>query len=268
MLTMSWFPQLLCWFSMIHNIPVGTFYCRFSCEQFLMQLLEHLTETVNVANPHPPPHMRRIQISDFPRGFVTWLLGNKTTEVASRLPRKIFHHSSGRVTTRVNKKQEVALSRGRGQMGIINILPSKQVKVARIYQMPLLKAFIQVGQFHHHASKTVFHQWYSNTNPSGAVHQTTGCPPFYLNFPDHRKDPQSTKNECKLDSGFDALLQKDCKSGSRWGQAANHNSNPSHKPNPNCNLGQGVKYHIILISVCLWRNCFQVFLVCLPHGAI
>lgn len=66
MLTMSWFPQLLCWFSMIHNIPVGTFYCRLSCEQFLMQLLEHLTETVHVANPHPPPHMRRIHISVFP----------------------------------------------------------------------------------------------------------------------------------------------------------------------------------------------------------
>lgn len=177
MLMMSWFPQLLCWFSMIHNIPVGTFYCRFSCEQFLMQLLEHLTETIRVANPHP--HMRRIHISVFPGGLVTWLLGNKTTEGASRPPRKIFHHSSDQVTTRVKKEQEVALGRGRGQLEIINILPSKQLKVARIYQMPPLKAFLQVGQFHHHASKAVFHQRCSNTNPSGAVHQTTGCPPIH-----------------------------------------------------------------------------------------
>lgn len=266
MLTMSWFPQLLCWFSMIHNIPVGTFYCRFSCEQFLMQLLEHLTETVHVANPHPTCEEFKFQV--FPEGFVTWLLRNRTTEVPSRPPWKIFHHSSGRVTTRVKKEQEVASGRGRGQLEIINVLPSKQLKVARIYQMPPLKAFLQVGQFHHHASKMVFHQRCSNTNPSGSVHQTTGCPRIHWNVPDHRKDPQRTKNECKLDSGFDALLQKDHKSGSRWGQAANHNPNPSHKPNPSCNLGQGVKYHIILISVCLWRNCFQVFLVCPPHGAI
>lgn len=43
---------------------------------------------------------------------MTRLLGNKTTEVASKPPRKIFHHSSSQVTTRVKKEQEVTLGRG------------------------------------------------------------------------------------------------------------------------------------------------------------
>lgn len=169
--------------SVIHNITIERFYCRFSCEN----LLEHLTETVHGANPTPHPKCEEFIFQFFQRqgGFVTWLLGNKTTEVASRPPWKIFHHSSGWVTTRMEREQEVAWG-GNHQHSSFKTIEGGQ-DLSEAFSESIFSGGVVPSSSKHDG----FHQCCWNTNPSGeaaqAVHQTTEM------FPTTGKTPRTSR---------------------------------------------------------------------------
>lgn len=212
---MSWFPQLLCWFSMIHNIPVGTFYCKFSCEQFLMQLLEHLTETVHVANPHPPPHMQIIHISVFPASgrFCDQALGKQdhrgclqtTTENLSSFIWSGYNQSE--------KRAGGGLGQGEGTVGNHKHSSFKKIKGGQdLSDASSVRHFFRWG-----SSIIMPARRFSisaipiqtlvvlSTKPQ-AVHQTTEM------FQTTGKSPRAPRMNANW---ILALLQKDSKSGSR-----------------------------------------------------